>query len=153
MFLKFFDNFKNKHGILSQIFAAGVTKLLPPDEIRRFDGTFPSILNPLLSFFSPHLSFLMPLSPSLSPCPSPIISPQLFARTYIPLNPHPSLLILFCPPPHLSSLIPLPPSLSPYHSRSYRLLNPHPLFISRHLSSLIPVPSPPLPSLFSPHLY
>ena len=40
MFLKFFDNFKNKHGILSQIFAAGVTKLLPPDEIRRFDGTW-----------------------------------------------------------------------------------------------------------------
>jgi hypothetical protein len=39
MFLKFFDNFKNKHGILSQKFAAGVTKLLPPDEIRRFDGT------------------------------------------------------------------------------------------------------------------
>ena len=38
MFLKFFDNFKNKHGILSQKFAAGVTKLLPPDEIRRFDG-------------------------------------------------------------------------------------------------------------------
>ena len=82
MFLKFFDNFKNKHGILSQKFAAGVTKLLPPDEIRRFDGTFPSILNPLLSFFSPHLSFLMPLSPSLSPCPSPIISPQLFARIF-----------------------------------------------------------------------
>ena len=27
MFLKFFDNFKNKHGILSQKFAAGVTKL------------------------------------------------------------------------------------------------------------------------------
>jgi hypothetical protein len=39
MFLKFFDSFKNKHGILSQKFAAGVTKLLPPDEIRRFDGT------------------------------------------------------------------------------------------------------------------
>jgi hypothetical protein len=39
MFLKFFYNFKNKHGILSQKFAAGVTKLLPPDEIRRFDGT------------------------------------------------------------------------------------------------------------------
>jgi hypothetical protein len=39
LFLKFFDNFKNKHGILSQKFAAGVTKLLPPDEIRRFDGT------------------------------------------------------------------------------------------------------------------
>ena len=38
MFLKFFDNFKNKHGILSQKFAAGVTKLLSPDEIRRFDG-------------------------------------------------------------------------------------------------------------------
>ncbi len=36
--MKFFYNFKNKHGILSQKFAAGVTKLLPPDEIRRFDG-------------------------------------------------------------------------------------------------------------------
>jgi hypothetical protein len=39
MFLKFFDNFKNKHGILSQKFADEVTKLWPPEEIRRFDGT------------------------------------------------------------------------------------------------------------------
>jgi hypothetical protein len=106
---------------------------------------------------SPVILFSSSLVPNASfPIPVPLSLTYNFPSafcSYIPLNPHPSLLILFCPPPHLSSLIPLPPSLSPYHSRSYRLLNPHPLFISRHLSSLIPVPSPPLPSLFSPHLY
>ncbi len=39
MFLKFFEIFYNKQGRWSQKFAAGVTKLLPPDEIRRLDGT------------------------------------------------------------------------------------------------------------------
>ena len=38
MFLKFFDICWNKHGRWSQKFAVGVTKLLPPDEIRRLDG-------------------------------------------------------------------------------------------------------------------
>ncbi len=38
MFLKFFDIYWNRPGIWLQKFAAGVTKLLTPDEIRRFDG-------------------------------------------------------------------------------------------------------------------
>jgi hypothetical protein len=36
--LKFFDILYNKPSRLSQKFAVGVTKLMPPDEIRRFDG-------------------------------------------------------------------------------------------------------------------
>jgi hypothetical protein len=37
--LKFVDILCNKHSRGRQKFAAGVTKLMPPDEIRRFDGT------------------------------------------------------------------------------------------------------------------
>ncbi len=50
--MKFFDNFKNKHGILSQKFAAGATKLWPPDEIRRFDGMSLPSLDGFESFFN-----------------------------------------------------------------------------------------------------
>ncbi len=39
MFLKFFDIYWNRPGIWLQKFAAGVTKLFTPDEIRRYDGT------------------------------------------------------------------------------------------------------------------
>ncbi len=38
MFLNFFYNWLNKTGRWSQKFAVGVTKLMPPDEIRSFDG-------------------------------------------------------------------------------------------------------------------
>ncbi len=38
LFLKFFDILCNKASRWSQKFAIGVTKLMPPDEIRRFDG-------------------------------------------------------------------------------------------------------------------
>jgi hypothetical protein len=38
LFLKFFDIYSNNPGICSQNFAAEVTKLWTPDEIRRFDG-------------------------------------------------------------------------------------------------------------------
>jgi hypothetical protein len=37
--LKFFDILCNKPSRGRQKFAVGVTKLMPPDEIRRFDGT------------------------------------------------------------------------------------------------------------------
>ncbi len=40
MFLKIFCIWWNKPGRWSQKFAAGVTKLMPPDEIRSFDGTY-----------------------------------------------------------------------------------------------------------------
>jgi hypothetical protein len=39
LFLKFVDILSNKHSRGRQKFATGVTKLMPPDEIRRFDGT------------------------------------------------------------------------------------------------------------------
>jgi hypothetical protein len=38
LFLKFFDILCNKPSRKIQKFAVGVTKLMPPDEIRRFDG-------------------------------------------------------------------------------------------------------------------
>jgi hypothetical protein len=38
LFLKFFDICSNNPGFLFYKFAAGVTKLWTPDEIRRFDG-------------------------------------------------------------------------------------------------------------------
>ncbi len=38
--MKNFNILWNKAARWSQIFAARVTKLMPPDEIRRFDGTF-----------------------------------------------------------------------------------------------------------------
>jgi hypothetical protein len=37
--LNFFDILCNKPSRLRQKFAVGVTKLMAPDEIRRFDGT------------------------------------------------------------------------------------------------------------------
>jgi hypothetical protein len=40
LFLKFFNIWINKPGIWSKKFAAQVTKLLTPDEIRRLDGTY-----------------------------------------------------------------------------------------------------------------
>ncbi len=43
LFLKFFDILCNKPSRWIQKFAVGVTKLMPPDEIRRFDGTLYSI--------------------------------------------------------------------------------------------------------------
>ncbi len=36
---EFLNIYKNKYGIRPPQFAAGVIKLWPPDEIRRFDGT------------------------------------------------------------------------------------------------------------------
>ncbi len=39
LFLKFFDILCNKPSRWIQKFAVGVTKLMPPDEIRRFDGS------------------------------------------------------------------------------------------------------------------
>jgi hypothetical protein len=39
LFLKFFNIFWNKQGSCAQKFAAGVTKLMPPDEIRSFEGS------------------------------------------------------------------------------------------------------------------
>ena len=47
LFLKFFDILCNKASRWSQKFAIGVTKLMPPDEIRRFDGT----MQPTLPIF------------------------------------------------------------------------------------------------------
>ncbi len=38
LFLQFFNIWWNKQGRWSQKFAAGVTKLMTPDEIRSFDG-------------------------------------------------------------------------------------------------------------------
>jgi hypothetical protein len=51
MFLKFFDIYWNRPGIWLHKFAAGVTKLLTPDEIRRFDGTEPVLVPWQISLF------------------------------------------------------------------------------------------------------
>ncbi len=48
--MKFFDILCNKPSMWRQKFAVGVTKLMPPDEIRRFDGT--THIPPPWSFYS-----------------------------------------------------------------------------------------------------
>ncbi len=64
MFLKFFEIFYNKQGRWLQIFAAGVTKFWPCDEIRRFDGMSFAVVEKIidLSFLSFHSKYCIRLS-------------------------------------------------------------------------------------------
>jgi hypothetical protein len=52
LFLKFFDILCNKPSRWSQKFAIEVTKLMPPDEIRRFNGIYMyAVLKILIKLF------------------------------------------------------------------------------------------------------